>query len=671
MEAFESTLKEVVHGKRVSQSKMTKLTEIAMQNMENDTQLVSILYRTHKSLPVAAKVSSLYAFDALCRAARSHATKQGLTGDIHAEKGNSATFLLKVEGVLDGLVKDMISSEGSDAKEKTKKILDIWTKASTFSPAVLSRLSDLAAKAEKGKETKKSPTATSDPRVQQHTPPGVTTPPVPVTPTAESAQATLLALLSGAAAAAAGSANGQTPANIGNPALVTASQPQLEPLQLALLQQLANKAHLGSVTPVQTVPVPVPVVPQYAPPNAGANNMRIASSSPPRKQHPNSDRRDPRFNSRHDEYSERNQGRDDYHDDRREYRGGRGGFRGRGRDDFKGRFGDRERFRDRDEEWGSAKRLRSRSRSRSPPHGRFAGGRRDVKTYSPPRRPTMPQHPHASSPGRLAPPEAAETGKDEFGRDIRPASPEPDKIGAANDNGELHTIAAPTEQKQEPTAEPSTSTASISEVTPVAAGSKSSAASTTSGGGGLESFDIATFDFTNPASWVALGEAFKVTHGYLPSQEELMMLISGGAMMMGTGVPAPQPMDEDTQWGGQSWGGPSHSQVGRGGYRGGRGRGRGWMSRGGYGSGSSQTEHGEWGYAGNSYGQESEAIVLGGDTSDVGKTNMEVESAISGPSEQNMQTEIEKPTSTGGGPGGQMRKVGDRWIFVKKGAMTA
>lgn len=77
---------------------------------------MSILYRSHKSLPVAAKVSSLYAFDALCRAARSNATKNGLTGDIHAPKGNSATFLLKVEGVLDGLVKDMISSEGSDAK---------------------------------------------------------------------------------------------------------------------------------------------------------------------------------------------------------------------------------------------------------------------------------------------------------------------------------------------------------------------------------------------------------------------------------------------------------------------------------------------------------------------------------------------------------------------------
>jgi protein NRD1 len=84
--------------------------------VQNDTQLVSILYRTHKSLPAGAKVSSLYAFDALSRAARSQAIKHGLTGDINSEKGNSATFLLKVEGVLDGLFQDMIVSGNPESK---------------------------------------------------------------------------------------------------------------------------------------------------------------------------------------------------------------------------------------------------------------------------------------------------------------------------------------------------------------------------------------------------------------------------------------------------------------------------------------------------------------------------------------------------------------------------
>jgi hypothetical protein len=95
---------------------ITRNLTIITPCLQNDTQLVSILYRTHKSLPTAAKVSSLYAFDALARAARSQVTKHGLTGDINYEKGNCATFLLKIEGVLDGLFQDMVTAGIPEAK---------------------------------------------------------------------------------------------------------------------------------------------------------------------------------------------------------------------------------------------------------------------------------------------------------------------------------------------------------------------------------------------------------------------------------------------------------------------------------------------------------------------------------------------------------------------------
>lgn len=85
---------------------------------QNDTQLVSILYRTHKSLPIAGKISSLYAFDALARAARSKVTKHNLTADVNSEKGNCATFLLRVEAVLDGLFQDMVVTGNSETKVK-------------------------------------------------------------------------------------------------------------------------------------------------------------------------------------------------------------------------------------------------------------------------------------------------------------------------------------------------------------------------------------------------------------------------------------------------------------------------------------------------------------------------------------------------------------------------
>ena len=76
-----------------------------------------MLYRTHKSLPNSQKVSSLYVFDALARAARHQANKHSLpvkenTGD---KPGNAGTFLFKLEGVLDGLIEDMVAVDTPEA----------------------------------------------------------------------------------------------------------------------------------------------------------------------------------------------------------------------------------------------------------------------------------------------------------------------------------------------------------------------------------------------------------------------------------------------------------------------------------------------------------------------------------------------------------------------------
>ncbi|KAI0773309.1 hypothetical protein BD413DRAFT_473153, partial [Trametes elegans] len=148
---FESALKDVVKAKRISQSKMNSLTEVALKCMDNDTRMVSILYRQHKGLPPGAKVSSLYAFDALARAARHRVNKTNMTGDLNSGSGNCATFLLRMEGILDGLFQDLVSSHSDELKEKAKKILDIWTKQNTFPSAVLSSLYTLLQTADKDK----------------------------------------------------------------------------------------------------------------------------------------------------------------------------------------------------------------------------------------------------------------------------------------------------------------------------------------------------------------------------------------------------------------------------------------------------------------------------------------------------------------------------------------
>jgi protein NRD1 len=76
-----------------------------------------MLYRTHKSLPKSQKVSSLYVFDALARAARHQANKHSLpVKEISSDKpGNAGTFLFKLEGILDGLVEDMVAAGTPEA----------------------------------------------------------------------------------------------------------------------------------------------------------------------------------------------------------------------------------------------------------------------------------------------------------------------------------------------------------------------------------------------------------------------------------------------------------------------------------------------------------------------------------------------------------------------------
>ncbi|KAF8216614.1 hypothetical protein K438DRAFT_1703646 [Mycena galopus ATCC 62051] len=622
---FETALKEVVLAKRLSASKMNNLTEIALKSMQDDTQLVSILYRTHKSLQPAAKVSSLYVFDALARAARSQVVKQNLSGDINARKGNCATFLLKVEGVLEGLFQDMISAATPEAKEKTKKVLDIWSKGSTFPSAILVRLKDVVNETEKDKEVK----VPTDPRAAAITTPPVVAqppaaPPAPAVPIMDP-QATLLALLTQAANAAQ-AIPGQTVANTAG-SVPNASQ------QFAVLQQLALTANIA----------------QQSPPNFHGSSL---SPPPHRDEHfgpgQNAGRRDSRFDRDNGQEPGQN------YDNRNDFRGG---FRGRGRGDGRG-WDDRDRHRDADR---SPRRSR-RSRSKSPPPRHPGRRERDVRPYSPPRRPSLASLPTPRDPPARA---APEPGKDEFGRDIRPASPSPEP----SMNGIQAQPTQPTQPSPPPAAPPPVVRTETVEPPPAAALTSnhdqmsltpSVDANTSSRAPdaavvvsnkipsqqqGMENFSLATFDFTAPSSWEALGKMWQVTNGYLPSTEQLMAFVMSGGVMSGgaAGVPNQQPLPQ-TEWaGGQGWSGGGGGQQPR---RGGRGRGGFSRGRGGYGGNFARDGQG-W----HSDMGETDAIVLGGGDTDA------------------MDVTPESPGSTektgGGGPGGRMQRVGEKWVFVR------
>ena len=54
---------------------------------------------------------------------------------------------------------------------------------------------------------------------------------------------------------------------------------------------------------------------------------------------------------------------------------------------------------------------------------------------------------------------------------------------------------------------------------------------------GLESFDITSFNPTDPTCWKALADAFEVTNGYPPTQEDVQQIVATSmSMAMGMGI---------------------------------------------------------------------------------------------------------------------------------------
>ena len=375
----------------------------------------------------------------------------------------------------------------------------------------------------------------------------------------------------------------------------------------------------------------------------------------------------------------------DYHSHRGRFRGGfrsrgRGRFNDRDREGFRGRFHDRAR--------SPSSAHERKSRSRSPPRSRYGGGRRDVKPYSPPQRPSVAGQTdnyvvEASSSSSHHP------GVDEFGREIRPSSdddrsmtPDDLKQGPAQSPPPTPTPAASVVGPTSATPVEATSTSGNRE-SPVAAPSQAAFATTGSGSAephqdaseaGLQAFDYSAFDPTSPSSWEALGKAWAATNGRSPTQEELMMFVmeftigmaSGQAPPTTTSAPVPPPV--------QGQGNPQAGYGWTGEHRGGPPRGRGGFrargGRGGFGhvAGGGQKRWDVEG--GDAYDAEStDAIVLGEHTNNnqnglgwaQGGGHEQAQASPDGDGDGSDDEQM----GSGSTAGGRMQKVGDKWVFVR------
>lgn len=299
------------------------------------------------------------------------------------------------------------------------------------------------------------------------------------------------------------------------------------------------------------------------------------------------------------------------HSDHR--RGGfRGSYRGRGRGDTRGRWDDHDRSRDR--------RRNGRSRSKSPSSRHPT--RRDGRAYSPPRRPSLPSSTPQRQMGNSNAPRSDD--KDEFGRDIRPQPPDHTDTTPANPTRSLTVdravVSSPASNNEQITLSPlvAANTSSNNSSAPFVSNTVQSQP-------GLESFDPTSFDLTSPSSWELLGNMWQVTYGELPTTELLMQYVMTSGQVSSTSQTSPEASWDSSYGHGQEW----------------KGRGGGFNGHG--------NDRNGWNHYDDN---QTDAIVLGGSPDTVTEGKLDSDS-------------VSQENSRGGGPGGKMQKVGDKWVFVR------
>ena len=423
------------------------------------------------------------------------------------------------------------------------------------------------------------------------------------------------------------------------------ASPQLDATQLAVLQQLAHTA--ASVPSVsQTLPLPEPVNVQKFPSSSGVSGSSHSPPSSHRNEPHNMAKKEQRYNRFRSPESEIGL---NPHFDPDSIRGKyRGGLRSRGRGDHLTHKWDN---RDRDS-YRTSERDRSpprggrggRSRSRSPP-SRY-GGRRSSR-FSQRTRFASPSQRQESLQGSTSSRTENDSGKDEFGRDIRPQSPHSKSPSVAHETSPPApspptTIIKPrVESRSSLAVTTNVDQKSVSPLVTANAASNKPCAPLVSNtvpysGLGMDNFVLSTFDYTSPTSWEALGKMWEVTNGYLPSTEQLIQfVISCGTGQMSFPELSNGNQQQSTGFTNQSWGEEQFS-------------GSGFP----YGNGRNMDQA-----RGSDMTQATDAIVLGGDD-----TNSPKNTSIS--SNQKPTPTLHESQTSGSGSG-RMQKVGDKWVFVR------
>ncbi|VEU22653.1 DEKNAAC103386 [Brettanomyces naardenensis] len=146
VEDFERILKEMgsIKPPGVSGSRIKKLKELFLSNVDQESQLVQKLYDGCKASPASNKLGPLYVVDAVVRGLIDELGKSANGGAVEIPKdapdGTAAAAVLKIQTLVGSIVEDAVKDSSDDVKEKIRKLLEIWDNCHTFDQDTLIKM---------------------------------------------------------------------------------------------------------------------------------------------------------------------------------------------------------------------------------------------------------------------------------------------------------------------------------------------------------------------------------------------------------------------------------------------------------------------------------------------------------------------------------------------------
>ncbi|ODV81619.1 uncharacterized protein CANTADRAFT_46203 [Suhomyces tanzawaensis NRRL Y-17324] len=140
VEEFESILKEIptLKAPGVSGSRIKRLTDIAVKNVDQESKIITTLYANCKAVPSSHKLGVVYVVDSIVRGYTTEAKQRNQAINSLAPEGSYGAAVYKISELIESILDDALELQISQSQiTKISKVVDIWERAETFDPEIL------------------------------------------------------------------------------------------------------------------------------------------------------------------------------------------------------------------------------------------------------------------------------------------------------------------------------------------------------------------------------------------------------------------------------------------------------------------------------------------------------------------------------------------------------